>query len=593
MSLEEVFGLDRAEAPDGLSCYIEALQRWRVWRNNPPLFYSTCIQSALQWPSLTVQLFPHLRPSSVPGLLRHAILYGGTAAEDGFATISLASVAIDDPITTAAAAAAGRPPLPPDAVHRLSAPLLEEVCVLRHQGDVDRLRYCPGRPALVAVKCSGERLSLYDIGPRLGLLDGGLGGEGGGRQQQVQEGDGREREGGEGMDVDGDGGGSGPTMRKGAGSSAAGAGAAAAAGEDDGQGGEEVPLEPVSVLSSEQQDGVSLAWGSSSSGGGSGGPRLYSGLRCGAVAEYAVREDGSLAEVAVRQGGHDGDADVVDLAWGSEVPWEGNVTEAGGTAAAATAAGDVMAPPGLLASVGTDGRTLLWDPRQLRVALHAPRCRQDVNGVAFSPPGSGGGGGSSAVPQLANAGNDGVIRVYDIRYLHGGRTGGDGGGGGGGGSAASTSTAAAASHGLALHRLKGHNCPVRQLSYGPHSGGLLASADEQGRVLLWELGCRTALQGQQDGRGLLTTRPELLFVHAGHVLSVDDFSWSTELYGTLASVSGFLDPEVVEKVRQHPRGGAELEGQPPAVQVWRPAADMLPPPPSCSPSWRSPLLARS
>ncbi|PNH04224.1 Histone acetyltransferase type B subunit 2 [Tetrabaena socialis] len=267
----------------------------------------------------------------------------------------------------------------------------------------------------------------------------------------------------------------------------------------------------------------------------------------GGVAEYAVRQDGSLAEVTVRRGGHDADADVTELA------------------AAAAGPGGAGPAAGLIASAGTDGRSLLWDFRQpAKPALHAPRCRRDVNAVALAPEGGGGGGGGggdgAAGPLLACAGDDGVVRVYDVRQLCSG---------GGGGSATASTSAAAAGPAPALHRLKGHGCRVLQLAFSPHHSRLLASADALGRVLLWELGRTTPLP---EG---LASQPELLFVHAGHVLPVDDVSWSTELYGALASTAGFLDVEQVEGLTAAAaEGGLEVQG--PVVQVWQPAADLLP-----------------
>lgn len=125
-----------------------------------------------------------------------------------------------------------------------------------------------------------------------------------------------------------------------------------------------------------------------------------------------------------------------------------------------------------------------------------------------------------------------------------------------------------------------NRCKVQQLAFCPQRRGLLASADSLGRVLLWQPG-RT--QPLPEG---LASRPELLFVHAGHVLPVEDFSWSTAMYGVLASTAWVLDKAVVagaaELVAEAEAGGGGevgaggLQGQAPGVQVWRPAEDVLP-----------------
>ncbi|GLC35514.1 chromatin organization [Pleodorina starrii] len=518
--LETLLGEDDSDGQDtALLPYIQALQRWKVWRDNVPLFYSSCVQCTNEWPSLTVQLFPHITPDPhTPDLQRHAVLYGNKQGDDDATVIVMASFAVFE--------SGARQPLP----SRLSdetAPVLDIATYAHPAGDVDRLRYCPSRPELLAAKCAGAALSLYDVGSV--TLARPKSDRPAAAERAVEDAAGAA---GAGMEVEEEG------------------------EEGGGGGGSLLCGGPVSTLKSAAQEDVSLAWGDS---GGGGGLRLFSGVLGGGIGEYAVREDGSLAEVTVRRGGHDGDASVVDLAWGAA----GAAAEPSG-GAAADAAAAAAAGPGLLASCGTDGRTVLWDPRQRPPALQAPRCRQDVNGVGFSPVAGG--------SLLATAGNDGIVRVYDVRQL----------GGSAAGTSASTSSAAAAAAPQALHRLKGHCCAVRQVSFNPYGNGgggggpLLASADEQGRVLLWQLGRSEALE---EG---LATRPELLFAHAGHVLPVDDFSWSTVLYGTLASVAGFLDPEVVAAARAYPGAEPDLPQPPPAVQVWRPAADVLPPPPAAA-----------
>ncbi|EFJ50129.1 hypothetical protein VOLCADRAFT_89205 [Volvox carteri f. nagariensis] len=486
-------GEDEAEEVDkGLVPYVQVLQRWKVWRDNVPIFYSTCVLFTTPWPSHTVQLYPHVRRErDADGLLRHAVLYGNRRDSDDMPVVVLATVLVDDNPGHL------KQPLSLPTMMPYTEPV-EEICSFPHPpGHVDRVRCSPpARPNLVAVKCDGTALSLYDIGPalariRAGDVEGAAAGDDGD--------DDVDGEGGGGEDGgDGGCGGRGNGARR---TGERGRVGIEGSGGDGDDGGDGDGL--VSVLDSEVQEGVSLTWADSGAGGGGGGGglRLFSGLR------------------------------------------------------------EAVAAPAMLASAGTDGRTLLWDPRQRQPALQAPRCRRDVNAVAFAPAAAAAAG---AGPLLANAGDEGIIRVYDIRML---------GGGGGGGSAAGPTAVPAP-----LHRLTGHNCQVQQLSFSPHLAQLLAAADEQGRVLLWELG---RVAHSEEG---LATRPELLFAHAGHALPVDDISWSTELYGTLASVSGFIDPAVVAAARSYPGAESDLPQPPAGVQVWRPAGDVLPPPPSKTPT---------
>lgn len=36
-------------------------QEYKIWKKNTPFLYDVCVTHALEWPSLTVQIFPDLR----------------------------------------------------------------------------------------------------------------------------------------------------------------------------------------------------------------------------------------------------------------------------------------------------------------------------------------------------------------------------------------------------------------------------------------------------------------------------------------------------------------------------------------------------
>ena len=36
-------------------------QEYKIWKKNTPFLYDTCVTHALDWPSLTVQIFPYLK----------------------------------------------------------------------------------------------------------------------------------------------------------------------------------------------------------------------------------------------------------------------------------------------------------------------------------------------------------------------------------------------------------------------------------------------------------------------------------------------------------------------------------------------------
>ncbi len=572
-----------------LAPFVQMAQRYKNWCETVPLFYRTLVQLNTLWPAVSAQLYPCTVPASPDSsLLYHGILYGTQTSGDGRDTLLLCAAVVEN--TSAAVQLPQRHNVPP---------VLHNVASFRHTGDVDRLRYCPSDPTLVAAKCAGAGLSLYDISAAvesLRALDvtraGGSssgGGGGGSSRSSALDSPGRTAGASRGAAAD-QGGGSGDG--EGTGIAASGGGSEERLEVEEGRveftDEEYAALQgPLSVLEDEEQEGMALAWGATSAGGGAGagnsgsggapgwaGLRLFSGVTMAGIGEYGVREDGSLYRVCVRRGGHDADGEVSDLATAA-VPaataaaegwaWRGSGSSDGSGGSVGGGGGD---PLGLLASVGTDGRCLLWDTRQRAVAAAAPRLPTDLNGVALSA--------GSAAPLVAAGGDDGIVRVYDVRRLAappraaaGGRP------------AAATDTATAAC--APLHRLKGHRCKVLQLSFSPHDPLLLASSDEQGRVLLWNLGAAAEppsgavappaaapsaagvpASGQAGTSGpptanlrapspspshrLLQCRPQLAFVHAGHMLPVNDFGWSTALYGTLLSTSTAVHVDVAREV---------------------------------------------
>jgi histone-binding protein RBBP4 len=152
--------------------------------------------------------------------------------------------------------------------------------------------------------------------------------------------------------------------------------------------------------------------------------------------------------------------------------------------------------PNMFASVGDDGKLLIWDSRQADATLRCSAHSGQINSVGFNP---------FSEHLIATAASDKTVALFDIRKI-----------------------------GVKVYSLLGHSSEVVQLSWSPHNEAVLASSATDRRVHIWDLsriGQELSLEDSGDGA------PELLFVHGGHTAKVSDFSWNPNDPWVMASVA--------------------------------------------------------
>ncbi len=149
--------------------------------------------------------------------------------------------------------------------------------------------------------------------------------------------------------------------------------------------------------------------------------------------------------------------------------------------------------PHLIISSSASGHCALWDLRTgdgavsgLDVVRHA---NGGVNTVAFHP---------VAAFQVATGGDDGVVKLWDIRNWKE----------------------------QAVGEYSYHNKPVQRVAWAPFSDCVFGSCGDDGLVCLWDLNRATQTVSDAGEAGV---PKELAFVHAGHAASVPDFSWCPNL----------------------------------------------------------------
>ena len=80
-----------------------------------------------------------------------------------------------------------------------------------------------------------------------------------------------------------------------------------------------------------------------------------------------------------------------------------------------------------------------------------------------------------------------------------------------------------------MYTLRGHKDGIMSVKWSPHYESILASSSKDRRVIMWDLN-RADLDTNDES-------PEMMFVHGGHMQTVDDFDWNPAEPMEIASVS--------------------------------------------------------
>ncbi|CAL9158489.1 histone-binding protein MSI1-like isoform X1 [Musa acuminata AAA Group] len=126
-------------------------EEYRVWKKNTPFLYDLVISHALEWPSLTVQWLPSSSSSSGGGGASHRLLLGTHTSDEAPNFLMVVDV---------------RFPLPPPPPSDAPIPKVEISQTIAHQGEVNRARFMPQGPSIVATKTCGAEVNVFDCSRR-------------------------------------------------------------------------------------------------------------------------------------------------------------------------------------------------------------------------------------------------------------------------------------------------------------------------------------------------------------------------------------------------------------------------------------------
>ncbi|MQL89935.1 hypothetical protein Taro_022524, partial [Colocasia esculenta] len=139
-------------------------EEYHVWKKNSPFLYDLLISHALEWPSLTVQWLPRSpSSSSSSAAASEGLLLGTHTSGDAPNFLMITDVLFPSLV----AEFAEDPESPPRSI-----PTVQVAQMIRHDGEVNRTRFMPQKPSIVATKTRGEEVHVFDCGGRAARPEG-------------------------------------------------------------------------------------------------------------------------------------------------------------------------------------------------------------------------------------------------------------------------------------------------------------------------------------------------------------------------------------------------------------------------------------
>ncbi|KAI9222336.1 histone-binding protein RBBP4-like protein [Blastocladiella britannica] len=131
-------------------------EEYKIWKKNSPFLYDTVITHALEWPTLTAQWFPDVERPEGKDYTVHRLLLGTHTSDSDTNYVQIASVHLPrDDITTDSEETGGH----------TGGPAGTKITVTQqipHEGEVNRARYMPQKPDVLATKTVAGDVLVFD-----------------------------------------------------------------------------------------------------------------------------------------------------------------------------------------------------------------------------------------------------------------------------------------------------------------------------------------------------------------------------------------------------------------------------------------------
>ncbi|KJE92778.1 retinoblastoma binding protein 7, variant [Capsaspora owczarzaki ATCC 30864] len=135
-------------------------EEFKLWKRTVPFLYSLMVSSALDWPSLTVQWLPDVDRTADNAYSTHRLLFGThTEGEPNHLVVVKVKIPTDDTPINARTYNESRGEYGGYNGDKLT---LSERVKIPHEGDVNRARYMPQAPSMIATKSPSPDVFLFD-----------------------------------------------------------------------------------------------------------------------------------------------------------------------------------------------------------------------------------------------------------------------------------------------------------------------------------------------------------------------------------------------------------------------------------------------
>ncbi|KAI4115384.1 MAG: hypothetical protein LQ345_004003 [Seirophora villosa] len=143
-------------------------EEYKTWKKNAPFLYDLMLSTALEWPTLTTQWFPDKQDIPDKDYCTHRLLLGTHTSSEAPNYLQIAHVQLPKPVTPDIAEydgdreeigghGGGTGKKSPAIEVKLNI-----VQKINHQGEVNKARYQPQNPNIIATMCTDGRVMIWD-----------------------------------------------------------------------------------------------------------------------------------------------------------------------------------------------------------------------------------------------------------------------------------------------------------------------------------------------------------------------------------------------------------------------------------------------